>query len=259
MTASPVAGEGARAARPAAGVATPSLLVLWSAPRCRSTAFLRMMQERGDFEVVHEPLSHTVDFGQTEIAGRPVRSEAEALEALLARSERVPVFFKDTTDFHYPALLAHERFLRRARHTFIIRDPAAAIASHHRVNPDVTRDEIGFERLHEIYERVVAVTGQSPPVVEADDLVRQPAEIVRAYCLAVGIPFRPEALEWDPGWRDDWKQAGSWHVEASERRGFVPDPGDHGSAAIAGDDRLMGYLRHHAPFYERLRDHALTC
>lgn len=241
-----------------AGVPAVPLLVLWSAPRCRSTAFLRMMQERGDFEVVHEPLSHVVDFGQTEVAGRRVHSETEALEALLARSERRPVFFKDTTDFRYPALLAHERFLRRARHTFIIRDPAAAIASHHRVNPDVTCDEIGFERLHEIFARVVAVTGQSPPVIEADDLVGQPEPAVRAYCRAVGIDYRPEALRWDPGWRDDWKQASSWHVEASALRGFAPTP-DQGANRIAGDRRLMGYLRHHTPFYERLRDHALRC
>lgn len=255
MTGTPRAQD-ARAQEPIAAAPAPSLLVLWSAPRCRSTAFLRMMQERGDFEVVHEPLSHVVDFGEAEIAGRRVHSEPEALEALLARSAGVAVFFKDTTDFHYPALLAHEEFLRRARHTFIIRDPAAAIASHHRVNPDVTRDEIGFERLYEIYERVVEVTGQSPPVVEADDLVRRPESTVRAYCQAVGIPFRPEALQWDPGWRDDWKQASAWHVEASERPGFAVAP-DDGPHDLGGDERLLGYLRHHAPFYERLRAHAL--
>jgi len=31
------------------------MLMLWSAPRSRSTAFYRMMIERGDFTGVHEP------------------------------------------------------------------------------------------------------------------------------------------------------------------------------------------------------------
>jgi hypothetical protein len=31
------------------------MLMLWSAPRSRSTAFYRMMIERGDFTAVHEP------------------------------------------------------------------------------------------------------------------------------------------------------------------------------------------------------------
>jgi hypothetical protein len=33
------------------------VLMLWSSPRSRSTAFFRMMAERGDFTAVHEPFS----------------------------------------------------------------------------------------------------------------------------------------------------------------------------------------------------------
>jgi len=40
-------------------------LMLWSVPRSRSTAFFRMMAERGDFSVVHEPFSYLVMDGHT--------------------------------------------------------------------------------------------------------------------------------------------------------------------------------------------------
>lgn len=47
------------------------LLMLWSAPRSRSTAFFRMMAERGDFTVVHEPFSYLAEFGYADVAGSP--------------------------------------------------------------------------------------------------------------------------------------------------------------------------------------------
>jgi hypothetical protein len=49
-------------------------LMLWRVPRSRSTAFFRMMAERGDFTVVHEPFSYLVMHGHTDV-GRPPSSD----------------------------------------------------------------------------------------------------------------------------------------------------------------------------------------
>lgn len=46
--------------------------------------------------------------------------QAELIAALREFSLERPVFFKDTTDFHYPSLLADSAFLADAMHTFII-------------------------------------------------------------------------------------------------------------------------------------------
>ena len=43
------------------------ILMLWSAPRSRSTAFYRMMIERGDVTGVHEPFSPVEVFGTADI------------------------------------------------------------------------------------------------------------------------------------------------------------------------------------------------
>src|SRR5690242_19337971 len=53
------------------------LLMLWSAPRSRSTAFFRMMIERGDFTAVHEPFSYLAEFGYAEAGGVRVTSAPE--------------------------------------------------------------------------------------------------------------------------------------------------------------------------------------
>jgi len=234
----------------------PRILALWSAPRCRSTAFMRMMGERGDFLVLHEPFSHVADFGAAEVGDRRVGSETELIAALRDLSAHRPVFFKDTTDFHYPGLLADRGFLAEVRHTFIIRHPREAIASHSALNPEVSRDEIGFARLAEIFDAVTA-TGGKPVVVDSDDLVENPEETVRRYCAEVGIPFRPEALSWRSGMRREWVRTSRWHESTSRTSGFARVTATY-ERTPDNDPVLAGYLRYHLPFYDRLRAHRLT-
>ncbi|MFD5325783.1 sulfotransferase family protein [Streptomyces sp. NPDC127092] len=232
------------------------VLALWSAPRSRSTAFARMMAERGDRVVVHEPFSQVVDFGEVKVGERVARSEQDVLAELRGIAARQPVFFKDTTDFAYPALLADEAFLAAATHTFIIRHPAEAIASHHKLNPDLGRDEIGFARLHEIFLAVRAATGVTPVVIDSDDLLDRPAETVRAYCDAVGIPFLPDALNWQPGMRSEWEATSRWHESTSRTAGFTRGSG-RGAETVEADPVLRAYRDYHLPFYEELRAAAL--
>ncbi|MFM9700811.1 sulfotransferase-like domain-containing protein [Streptomyces europaeiscabiei] len=232
------------------------VLALWSAPRCRSTAFARMMTERDDHAVVHEPLSRVVDFGEVEVGDRIAHDEQGVLTALRAIAASKPVFFKDTTDFHYPALLADEEFLAAATHTFIIRDPAEAIVSHHKLNPDLGRDEIGFAWLYEIFTAVQAATGTTPVVIDSDDLLDRPAETVRMYCEAVGIPFVPEALNWQPGMRSEWQSTSKWHQSTSRTAGFERSSGA-AAESVAADPKLRAYRDYHMPYYEKLRAAAL--
>ncbi|MET7712478.1 sulfotransferase family protein [Streptomyces sp. NPDC005407] len=232
------------------------VLALWSAPRCRSTAFARMMAERGDRAVVHEPFSRVVDFGEVEVGDTAAHTEEDVLAALRAMATRTPVFFKDTTDFHYPALIADESFLSAATHTFIIRDPAEAIASHHALHPGLGRDEIGFVRLYEIFTAVQAATGSTPVVIDSDDLLDRPEDTVRTYCAAVGIDFRPDALSWAPGMRSEWQSTSKWHRSTSETTGFTRVRSG-GAEAVEADLVLRAYRDHHQPYYEKLRAVAL--
>lgn len=228
------------------------ILALWSAPRSRSTAFLRMMTERGDFTVVHEPFSQVVDFGEVPVGGRVVRSEREAIAALRELAASGPVFFKDTTDFRFPGVLGDGEFLDAVTHTFCIRHPAEAIASHFALNPRLRLDEIGYAWLCEIYDAVRTRAGTAPVVIDSEDLVRAPEATVRAYCEAVGIPFVARALSWQAGMREDWQRTGRWHQRTSTTTGFTAVNGGYRDHP-ANNELLAGYLAHHLPFYERLR------
>lgn len=232
-------------------------LILWSPPRCRSTAFLRMMAARGDFQVVHEPFSHLMDFGAADVAGVRCTDEQAVMTALLELSARTPVFVKDTTDFHYPGLLAAEEFLRAATHSIIIRHPREVIASHYRINPELTCEEVGFERVREIYQ-AAEKAGNPPVIIDADDLVDHPEATVRSYCTAVGIPLRLEALAWTPETLPQWQRTLRWHAEVAESTGFARSNGHTAQVDAERHPRLATFYRHHLPHYEWLRDRRLS-
>lgn len=232
----------------------PMILALWSAPRSRSTAFESMVRARGDFTVLHEPFSHLANYGSTTVDGEVITSEPELLTAL--RQLPGPVFFKDTTDFHYPNLLKDEEFLRDAVHTFLVRHPREAIASHYALHPGLGRDEIGFAWLYEIFAAVRAATGTTPVVVDSADLVARPAETVERYCAAVGIPFLPAALNWSPGMAPVWRRSERWHQDTSQTSGFVSTRPRH-DTSVEDSPLLTGYLEYHLPFYERLWRHRI--
>jgi hypothetical protein len=227
------------------------LLALWCVPRSRSTAFLRTMAERGDLTVVHEPFSRVTFFGTADVGGTTCTSEAEVVRALLELAGSAPVFFKDTTDYRYPGVLADASFLRAATHAVMVRSPEAVVASYLRLHPDASLGAMGFEYLSELYDAVVGATGERPFQLDGDDLAASPAETVAAYCDAAGIPFVADALQWEAGAMGDWGQFSRWHETAASTTGFVPTTSEPVPDALRG--RAAEYVAHHAPFFERLR------
>ena len=95
----------------------------------------------------------------------------------------------------YTELAADNIFFQRLTNTFLIRDPAKAIASYYAMNPNVTVEEIGLKQLCGIYEQALLMDTR-PIVVDADDLEDDPEGSINAYCQALGIPFLPDSLSW---------------------------------------------------------------
>ncbi|MFC4014195.1 sulfotransferase family protein [Nonomuraea purpurea] len=238
--------------------AAPKPIVLWAVPRSRSTAFLRIMLERGDLEVVHEPFSYLQADGHFELGGRRVTSAVELLDVMLdVNANERRVFAKDTSDYTYTPLLEDERLFCDVINTFMIREPHDAISSHYAMNPEATLDEYGFEYLHAIFDAVRSVTGEVPLVIDGDDLVADPEATIRAYCERVGLEFMPEAMRWDPGQWANWQRTDRWHAEVAESSGLVaqtpkqretPDTNEH----------LRRIAEHHQPFHDALARHRLS-
>ena len=226
------------------------LLALWCVPRSRSTVFLRTMAERGDLTVVHEPFSRVTFFGTADVGGTTCTTETEVVQTLLELAGSGPVFFKETTDYRYPGVLADASFLRAATHAVLVRGPEAVVASYLRLHPDASLGAMGFEHLSELYDAVVAATGERPFLFDGDELAASPADTVAAYCDAVGIPFVPDALQWEAGGMADWGQFSRWHETAASSTGFVQTTSEPLPDELR--ERAAEYVAHHTPFYERL-------
>ena len=176
-------------------------IALWAVPRSISTAFERVFVERGDFKVFHEPFSASYYYSEKRQSDRFAHEEpkkdygyTEVLAQLLAPHGR-PVFFKDMA--YHTAGFMSQPFVAKFTNTFIIREPKAVLASLYRFWPDFTFEEAGYEQLHRMF-RYTLEAGQKAVVVDASDLSEDPQGTVCAYCEKLGIPFKPEALSWEP-------------------------------------------------------------
>ncbi|MCE7003030.1 sulfotransferase [Kibdelosporangium philippinense] len=233
-------------------------IVLWAVPRSRSTAFLRIMLERGDLEVAHEPFSYLQVDGHFTLAGRHATSPIELLDAILdVNANERRVFVKDTSDYKYTSLLSDKRLFTEVINTFMIREPHGAISSHYAMNASATMDEYGFEYLHDIFSAVRSVTGEVPVVIDGDDLVANPEATVKAYCERVGLSFKPEAMHWNPGEQTNWHRTNQWHAEVAGSSGLVAQAPKE-RATPDNNEHLRRVAAHHQPFYDALARHRLS-
>jgi hypothetical protein len=161
------------------------------------------------------------------------------------------MFVKETMDHHYGEVLADQSFLAAARHAFLIRRPEEIAASYFALFPPMTINAIGLERLCQLQAAISDARGTLPAVIDSDDLVARPAATMAAYCAAVGLPFRPRALAWEPDERPEWRRSARWHIEASNSSGF--ERHEHAyQHTVENTEKLARYAAHHRPFYERL-------
>jgi hypothetical protein len=240
-----------------------TIVALWAHPRSLSTALERVFIERGDFRVLHEPFSYLYYVYEQRTAvpflhdnpDHP-RTYDAIKRHLLASAEKAPVLFKDMGYHCYDHVIADDDFLRQLVNTFIIRDPAKSIPSAYALNPAVTLDEIGYEQACKLFLKIMELTGEAPPVVDADDLQRDAAGMVRAYCAAIGVAAMPEALRWEAGHRPEWNTWREWHTHAAQSTRIHAQTRNY-TTTVHNHAHLRTYYDYHLPYYETMHQYRL--
>ena len=247
------------------------IVALWCHPRSMSTAVERIMRERGDFACLHEPFMYDYYIHRQvrqmphfdPEPGRPV-SYAAIRDDILARAQREDVFFKDMSYYVMPAMREDVEFARGMSHAFLIRDPRRSILSYHKLDPDLSSEEVGLEAQWRHFEWLRDDCGLAPAVIEAESVREDPCSAMRTWWSAAGLDFVDDAFSWnDAEAPEDWGQVSGWHgdVQTSTgiRRGTMADDdkleADFEAAARAAP-RLTELLRHHVRFYDLLRSEA---
>lgn len=241
------------------------ILALWAVPRSTSTAFEWMMRQRGDMTCFHEPFGEAWYQGEDPLWPRltadsvrtPGLTLQSVLETLKAAAADGPVFSKDFP--HYIDHMWSDDLLDLFNHSFLIRDPAKTITSMYAKWPDFHPKETGFSEQRHLFDMLCEKDGKAPPVLDSDDLLEAPHEMVKSWCEAVGIAFMPEALSWEPGAdtaQYSWWDGGSFHANLRNSDGLKPQARKYIDIATA-PDRVKEIYEQVLPHYEALHRHRM--
>ncbi len=161
-----------------------------------------------------------------------------------------------TTPMQYQKHMTHHLLpafprqpLSSVRHAFLVRDPERVLTSYAKVREEPTLEDLGLPQQAELFERY------GGPVVDAADVLRDPARTLGLLCSALGIGFDDAMLSWPAGPRDtDGVWAPHWYAGVEASTGFAPySPG-------SGDplpDRLRPLLERCRPYYDALAAYRL--
>lgn len=237
-------------------------IAMWSGPRNISTAMMRAWENRADTAVIDEPfyahylLATGVDHpGRDEVLASQ-ENDAAAVAAMLTGPipDNLPIWYqKHMTQHMLPDMPLD--WLDGVSNCFLIRHPAAVVASFTIQRPDAAAWELGFEQQARLFDHVCNRLGAAPPVIDASDVLKNPAGILGALCARLGIAFSPAMLEWPRGPRaTDGVWAPHWYASVERSTGFAPYR-DH-------EDRLSSFHRKLVdqcqPHYDRLSPYRLA-
>lgn len=236
-------------------------IAMWSGPRNISTAMMRAWENRGDTAVTDEPLyaHYLLETG----VPHPGREEVLAAQSSNWRAvtrtltgrvpEDKPIWYQKHMTQHVLTDMPLA-WLDGLHNCFLIRAPEAVVASFTQNRPDAAPWELGYEQQARIFDYVAARLAV-PPVLDADDVLRDPEGMLRALCARLGVEFSARMLHWPAGPRaGDGVWAKHWYAAVERSTGFEP--------YRPREPRLTAFQMQLAelcrPFYVRLHQHRIT-
>jgi hypothetical protein len=237
---------------------------MWSGPRNISTAMMRSFGARPDTAVIDEPFyaAYLAETGldhplREEVLASQPRDCRDVVAQVLGPIPRSkPIWYQKHMTHH---MLPHFglEWLARVRNAFLIRDPAAVLASYVRKREAVALADIGIVRQRELFEREAQRLGTAPPVVDSSAVLANPMQVLTQLCKALGIPFTEAMLSWPAGRRDtDGAWAPAWYAAVEQSTCFGPPPGS-ADAVSRLPDNLRRIADEARPHYEAMRAHCL--
>ena len=266
-------------------------VLMWAPPRSLSTCVERAFIEHPAIHVQHEPFGTPFYWSEDAQSGREAAGGLRkptyatvADDVLLSRPPPgkqyifsknlsyyvAPHCIEQLADWEAQATAAGDTVV----HCFMMRHPAKAISSLYYkscIDNEGTgythfdAVEAGYEQMWDLL-RYIDGTGAPPPaIIDADDLLEDPAGVMEAFSSAVGLPYSQSMLSWPAGpvkelespfsgWTDDVQK--STGIKRREKR--TPPPSvltlpDEVQECIA---RAMAVYKKMAP--RRLRGHGVV-
>ncbi len=242
---------------------SPIRIAMWSGPRNISTAMMRSFGARADCHVVDEPFyaaflaaSGLIHPMNNEILASQPNDWRGVLPQLLAPTPNGEAIFYQKHMTHHMLPAFGLDWMSQCRNAFLIRDPAAVLASYIAKREDVTLADIGFVQQADIFAREADRLGHAPPVIEGIDILRNPAAMLSKLCAALDIPWTDKMLSWPAGPRTtDGVWAPAWYDAVECSTGFGPAPAEKSTPLPDTVRRIADAAR---PHYQALAKWKLT-
>jgi len=256
-------------------VPDPVRVAIWSGPRNISTALLRAWGSRADTAVTDEPLyaAYLSSTGKQHpgreaiLASQPNdwRPVADTLTGPPPEASGGPasIWVQKHMAHHLQPHIGRE-WLDGFRHAFLIREPAAMLASLGKVLPGAKLEDTGLQQQVELFERTADRLGHAPPVLDGRAVRAAPEAQLRALCAALDVPWDSAMLAWAPGPRDtDGVWGEIWYQRLYTTTGFeAPEAERAGASGAASEitvpEPLAPVLEAARPLYEKLAAFCLT-
>ena len=203
---------------------------MWSPPRARSTMMMRVFEALG-CAVFDEPfypywLKATNKTDDPGYAITLASHETDWRKVVRLIQQPIP----DGAEWYYQKHMAIHMleevdlsWMQGFINCFLIRHPAEVIVSMTEFRAlDVTNDSqleaaarlVGIPQLVRIFDLATEIHGGPPPVIDANDVLSNPATVLGKFSSQIGLPFDPDRpISWQPGkhhrdgaWADDWYQ-----------------------------------------------------
>ena len=255
-------------------------IFLWSTRRTLSMAFHRAIFQLDGIKHFCEPFVLPHYFGPEKRSVQFVNDQEVA-----TRFGRIPTYAeslnkitKDYDGYHTTFIKEHAMYvwpdkvpkevMENSFHAFIIRNPEKAIKSVYRQTlvdfeeslwSHIVPEELGFREQLLMYKYITGELNMKVFVIDADDLLRNPREVMERFCNFVGLQFSESMLDWST---DDAKTedkpwdflANSWIKDVKETNGFrkmdkVQDTG------IEYPQFIYNAISDNMKYYKELKSH----
>ncbi|OAB56481.1 branched-chain amino acid aminotransferase [Leptolyngbya valderiana BDU 20041] len=206
---------------------------MWSGPRNISTAMMRAFENRPDCVVADEPLygAWLKRTGEAHPMAEDIIAAMDCDWRSVVRTltgpspGHAPIWYQKHMTHHLLDDMVQPDWLEPLTHVFLIRDPAAVVASYLAKRGTVSAEDIGIPQQSMLFDRISEWTGRAPPVIDSGAFLSDPEGHLRALCRVLSIPFDPAMLHWPEGPRDsDGAWAPHWYQSVRASTGFGPPP-----------------------------------
>lgn len=257
------------------------IVYLISTIRSLSTAFLRMMEARGDFCVVNEPCNsiydkvHYPEYTKDWYTDDAFKSFNEVKKFLFEQVKQSSVFVAEMSFAAHMVMMHEEKFMESplVQFIFLVRSPHhSSISLYNKLKEVIPglADGMGYKASRELFDIIKTKGYHRPIIIRSEDLYSYPIPVVTAFCQQCDIPFREHALKWQPkdqnfSAQKEWhqklskKEIDHWHKEAIDSHGLTQptkyEVDEYGLATFSEIKKDEDRVAYKDAYYECLKDY----